>query len=341
MTLNHLSIATIPLPKMGRDFLLTQDENSIFRHFSLCIGESIKINSAHSPSYLYAFLGSFKASWTKYEKTVQAGDIVKLPVDASRVEIQALTDTFIYHIDMPGLDKLVTWMEISRQLSENHSAANRLNLLMNFSTLQSLPVESMFELGLRMTEFDADKDSVIFKQGDQADAFYVIVDGQAEVWQTGLYDDEPKKVATLVTGDSFGEDALVISGTRNASIHMTSDSRLLKCDKADFQELVATRCIDEVEPVSVPALLKQGHKLIDVRYEEEHEESYIDGATLVPLNDLRTRLGEFKQDKEYVIYCRSGKRSAVAALIMSRAGLSVTSMTGGILAWPHETQSLY
>jgi rhodanese-related sulfurtransferase len=170
----------------------------------------------------------------------------------------------------------------------------------------------------------------------------VITEGHAEVWQTGLYDDEQKKVATLSVGDSFGEDALVTGGTRNATVRMGAHGRLLVCKKEDFKELVAGRTVKEISSDETFALLgKKGYRLIDVRYEEEYEESYIDGSALVPLSDLRMRLGEFTKDKKYIVYCRSGKRSAVAAMILTRAGVDAVSMAGGIINWPHETKSLY
>ena len=75
---------------------------------------------------------------------------------------------------------------------------------------------------------------------------------------------------------------------------------------------------------------------MDVRYEEEHEDEHIPGCKLIPLPDLRSRQHELDADKDYVVYCRSGKRSAVAALLLKQYRLNAVSLKGGINAWPYK-----
>jgi hypothetical protein len=169
MLLNYLSFATLPLPRMGRDFLLSQDENSIYRYFSLLSGESLTINGNSSASFLYAFLGEFEAFYEPAddeEHTVEAGGIIKIPRGVDQVRIIANSDLVLYHVDQVALDKLVAWAEVSRQITGNLSAAGTLNLLMNFSSLKSLPVDSMFELSQRMSEIEVNSGDDIVVQGD-------------------------------------------------------------------------------------------------------------------------------------------------------------------------------
>lgn len=78
----------------------------------------------------------------------------------------------------------------------------------------------------------------------------------------------------------------------------------------------------------------EGAYLLDVREVSEWEETHIQGAELVPLGQLVTRLDQIPTDREIVVVCRSGNRSAAGRDILLEAGFSqVTSMTGGMNAW--------
>ena len=75
--------------------------------------------------------------------------------------------------------------------------------------------------------------------------------------------------------------------------------------------------------------------LIDVREPEELKaDGYIEGATNIPMNILPSSLNNVPKDKQVVVYCRSGRRSAVSANQLSQMGYTnVKTMSGGINAW--------
>ena len=74
--------------------------------------------------------------------------------------------------------------------------------------------------------------------------------------------------------------------------------------------------------------------VIDVREPHEYEIAHIDGAVLIPLSELPTRLGELDGHREIVTHCHHGARSLKALEILKAAGFSkVRSLRGGIDAW--------
>lgn len=73
--------------------------------------------------------------------------------------------------------------------------------------------------------------------------------------------------------------------------------------------------------------------LLDVRTPVEHAQQAIDGSYLLPVQELSFRARELPRDKEIVVYCRVGNRSAFAASYLSRLGYNVKNLDGGILAW--------
>ena len=74
--------------------------------------------------------------------------------------------------------------------------------------------------------------------------------------------------------------------------------------------------------------------LIDVRESQEYEFAHIEGAQLKPLGDINNWANELDKDKEYVMQCHSGQRSAQATMMMQQMGFkNVTNLAGGIEAW--------
>ena len=82
------------------------------------------------------------------------------------------------------------------------------------------------------------------------------------------------------------------------------------------------------------AALDPGQTLIlDVRRCEERARGMIEGAMHIPLDELRSRLGELPRDREIVVHCQSGQRSYFASRILSQNGFRVRNLTGSYRTW--------
>lgn len=79
-------------------------------------------------------------------------------------------------------------------------------------------------------------------------------------------------------------------------------------------------------------LVQAGAFLLDVRTPEEFAEGHVDGATNVPVDALAERLADVPKEREVVVYCRSGGRSARAASLLREAGYEVHDL-GAMDAW--------
>lgn len=79
-------------------------------------------------------------------------------------------------------------------------------------------------------------------------------------------------------------------------------------------------------------------KLIDVRELDEFKEGHIESAVSVPLSDFIIRTREELKDKNQalLVYCQSGKRSALAASILETMGYQNIHHLGSINEWPYE-----
>jgi sulfur-carrier protein adenylyltransferase/sulfurtransferase len=79
---------------------------------------------------------------------------------------------------------------------------------------------------------------------------------------------------------------------------------------------------------------KEDFFLLDVREPNEFKIGRIPGSTLIPLGEVPQRVNEIPRDKEIIVHCKMGGRSAKAAAFLRQQGYkSVKNLKGGILDW--------
>lgn len=80
-------------------------------------------------------------------------------------------------------------------------------------------------------------------------------------------------------------------------------------------------------------------QLLDVRTPGEYNEYHIHGAMNINVHDgdFEARaLERLDKNRPVAVYCRSGKRSALACSILEKKGYKTTNLLGGIIAWTNE-----
>ena len=85
---------------------------------------------------------------------------------------------------------------------------------------------------------------------------------------------------------------------------------------------------------------ESGYIILDVRTQEEYDEAHIPGAIVIPNTEIEARAESELPDKDQMIlvYCRSGRRSKLAADILVELGYTNIYEFGGIIDWPYETE---
>ena len=86
--------------------------------------------------------------------------------------------------------------------------------------------------------------------------------------------------------------------------------------------------------------MEEGYIILDVRTQEEYDEGHIPGAILIPNTEIEDRAEDELTDKNQLIlvYCRSGRRSKLAAEILVELGYTNIREFGGIIDWPYEVE---
>ena len=82
------------------------------------------------------------------------------------------------------------------------------------------------------------------------------------------------------------------------------------------------------------------HIILDTREQDEFDEGHIPGAILIPYTEIENKAEEMLPDKDKLIlvYCRSGRRSKIAAESLAKLGYTNVKEFGGIIDWSYEVE---
>lgn len=90
---------------------------------------------------------------------------------------------------------------------------------------------------------------------------------------------------------------------------------------------------ESIPPKQAQERLAAGAMLLDVRESIEYQTFHAPGAKLISLGALEKRMKELPLDREILVICNSGGRSAQAASLLHKSGHRVTNVKGGMMAW--------
>ena len=97
---------------------------------------------------------------------------------------------------------------------------------------------------------------------------------------------------------------------------------------------------EQISGAEAKALMdsESGYIIIDARTQEEYDEGHIPGAILIPEYEIADRAEKGLPDKKQLIlvYCRSGRRSKIAAEELVKLGYTNVKEFGGIIDWEYE-----
>lgn len=195
----------------------------------------------------------------------------------------------------------------------------------SFLRLPAANIQSLFE---RLHEMPVQAGQVIIKQGEPGDFYYLIKQGLAEV--TRFSGNSESRLGVLESPAGFGEEALLTSQPRNASVAMQTEGILMRLAKHDFQDLLREPLLNWVDLNQASDLVRSGAVRIDVRSESEFSAGTLTSALNIPLYLLRLKLTQLDPARPYILYCDTGTRSAAAGFIMSQQGFNVSVLRGGL-----------
>ena len=241
-------------------------------------------------------------------------------------------------IDGARLDTVISQAHEQRSLASlKDSVRERVAALILAAPFKQLTFDQVVRCAEAMQSWDFRAGEDVVEEGEPGDFFYVLESGTADVMRGKA----STLLAKLRSGASFGEEALLHGTARNATVRMTADGRLLRLDKIDFDRLLKPGLVAELEPDEVrQRLARNAIDIIDCRTEEEWELWRLPGARLIPLETLRERARGLAADRDYLVYCRTGRRSVAATFLLRQMGIKASALKGGLVGWPYAFEGL-
>ncbi len=235
--------------------------------------------------------------------------------------------SLILIVDKNHMDIVLTWDQAGNYLvtdlsQEDSIERDWMTCLLESNLFSQIPPANIQQLFCTFHQKSALKGETIVTEGQPGDHFYVLEKGQANVIKQT--DSGQHVIASLNTGDFFGEEALVGNTTRNASIAMATNGSLMYLTKDDFkrllqepvQDFITLDELEKLQSTSLPVVL------VDVRLPGEYKFDKLDGSINIPLNRLRGRLTSLDPNATYIVLCDGGRRRELGAYLLTEAGFT-------------------
>lgn len=300
---------------------------------------------------VYLVKGELKLTYPDDSSEVLVGgtDGARHPIGrraAGLKDSKAITDVELVRIDDDVLDIMLTWDQVlaahravASEVRGKTAAAGDQTDWRSMSGMYAaqtlargvfaaLPPAHIDGLLRRFERVKVARGDEIVREGAEGDYYYLIENGRGTV--SRKIGGDSVEIAELKAGDAFGEEALVADTTRNATVTMKTDGTLLRLAKRDFVELLREPLLQRIDLAAARAKVAQGAVWLDVRFAAEHVQDKLPGSINIPLNEIRNLFGSLDRDREYIVYCQSGRRSSAAAFLLSQRGYRAYLLEGGL-----------
>ncbi|MEM7206858.1 MAG: cyclic nucleotide-binding domain-containing protein [Pseudomonadota bacterium] len=265
------------------------------------------------------------------------------------VSVRTKSKSKIISVNRDLLDIMLTWDQTgsyqvldldnyqpeSSSSSSNEESHDWMTHILQTKAFHRIPPANIQAMFMRMEAVSYSKGDVVVTQNEPGDYFYTITQGKCDVSRSSGAGSDAVKLATLGPGDSFGEEALISDATRNATVTMATDGSMMRLSKEDFISLLNEPLLSWVDYTEGVQKIAKGAEWIDVRLPAEFKSGHIPGSNNIPLIFLRMKMNTLDQDKEYIVYCDTSRRSSAASFLLSEKGFAnVHTLADGLSGVP-------
>jgi rhodanese-related sulfurtransferase len=327
---------------------------------ALLSGHRTELSKACQQHIVFSGQVLFKPGCQKYAIFLLAGDaalqvggrpseIIKgrssyLPINYGLQDASAtaVTDCTVLKIEHEILDQLLTWSQVAEYLMVDIAGRPEfaddqewITQILQSNLFYKVPPINITEIFSLLKSRVVEAEEVIVRQGELGDSCFFIKEGEARVTRMNETSHQSEFLADIGVGRCFGEDALINTATRNATVVMTSNGVLMELNKADF-----VRLYKEPDLPSLESLGTNEEKLVlDVRACDEYEQGHLGSAINIPLNLLCLKQRQLSASQSLLVYCNSGRRSRAAAALLKRQGFDAYYLKGGLDGQSSDTLS--
>jgi len=258
---------------------------------------------------------------------------------------RATSDVVYIEVDSDLLDIMLTWdqpgtyevLDLQEKTNEDRSSEDSgdwMTHILATKAFHRIPPANIQAMFMRLESVSYASGDKVIEQGEEGDYFYLIKEGRCMVTRSAQAKPQPVQLAELGPGDSFGEEALISDGRRNATVTMLTNGTMMRLSKADFMSLLNEPLLHWVSFSEAVEKHRQGAVWIDVRLPSEGEQGRIKSSINIPLIFLRMKISSLDPEVTYITYCDTGRRSSAASFLLSERGFDVYILENGIGSAP-------
>ena len=268
------------------------------------------------------------ASGTESSKTALAHII---PRNLSAI---AKTHVVAFLVNSDLLDMMLTWDQTgSFQVEELTPGKDDdwMTHILNSEAFRRIPPANIQAIFTSLEDIKVNASDAIIKQGDPGDYFYIIKSGRCMVTRKMPGQTKEIKLAELEDGASFGEEALISDAERNATVVMLTEGTLSRLSKENFLTLLKEPMLNKVAYDIGKEKVDSGDaEWLDIRLPNEFQSAHIKKATHLPLIFLRMKINTLDKNKNYILYCDTGRRSSSASYLLNDRGFNTSVLKNGL-----------
>lgn len=262
--------------------------------------------------------------------TLETAGAINSDEAVTSVTARATTDVLAFAMNREHLQRLVEWSQApdsganagAQGLSTEEGFADDVDpedddwfdRLLSSHLFSRIPMAHVQQLFTKLRSIPVKAGEKVMREGERGDYFYVLAKGSALI--TNALDTVRLE---LSPGAAFGEEALLGSTIRNASVTMLTDGIIKRLNEEDFNTLIRRPVMRYIENAEVEALT-QPFSCVDVKMPIEYRAGHYPGAVNIPLARLRESLSELAEHRLYLIPDDAEGRADIAAHLMCQAG---------------------
>jgi len=208
--------------------------------------------------------------------------------------------------------------------------------LLKSPMFKNIPFEDIQKIFMLFEKIEVAKNDTIIKQGEAGDYYYIIEEGRFRVSRKIKNQKKKFKLADLESGAGFGEEALIGNVSRNATVTALTNGNLIRIKENDFVNLIKEKVLKSISYDDTKKMVKNGAICLDARFKNEFDKAALKlkGCINSPINTLRLEADKLDKNKEYIVYCDNGARSAIVAFLLMERGFNVSYLEGGLERLP-------
>ena len=245
----------------------------------------------------------------------------------------AKTHVIAFLVNADLLDMMLTWDQTgSFHVEElNNVKDDWMTRILNTESFRRIPPANIQSIFTSLEDVPVKPGDAVIKQGDPGDYFYIIKSGRCMVSRRMPGQTKDIKLAELEAGASFGEEALISDAERNATVVMLSKGVLSRLSKKQFLTLLNEPMLNMVDFETGKEKSENGEaEWLDIRLPNEYQSAHIKGAAHLPLIFLRMKIDTLDKNKNYILYCDTGRRSSSASYILNERGFNTSVLNNGL-----------